>query len=137
MRRAAPFCFAYLPDRESPNEELGPTQKRISGETHMVCPGRDGPPGVNTTTLSATKNPVRAPSLLDTSSNGRPPISGHHASPRLASVARGNIKLDVLSPRDRGRTVATPLEDWVEESARLTKPERVVYCDGPKPRTSA
>ena len=26
--------------------------------------------------------------------------------------------------------MATPLEMWVEESARLTKPERIVYCDG-------
>jgi phosphoenolpyruvate carboxykinase (GTP) len=26
--------------------------------------------------------------------------------------------------------VATPLEMWVEESARLTKPDRIVYCDG-------
>ena len=26
--------------------------------------------------------------------------------------------------------MATPLENWVEEAARLTKPERVVHCDG-------
>jgi phosphoenolpyruvate carboxykinase (GTP) len=26
--------------------------------------------------------------------------------------------------------VATPLESWVEEAARLTKPDRIVYCDG-------
>jgi phosphoenolpyruvate carboxykinase (GTP) len=26
--------------------------------------------------------------------------------------------------------VATPLEMWVEESARLTKPDQIVYCDG-------
>ena len=26
--------------------------------------------------------------------------------------------------------MATPLEIWVEEAARLTKPDRIVYCDG-------
>src|SRR5207249_7142427 len=30
----------------------------------------------------------------------------------------------------RESRVATPLEIWVEEAARLTKPDRIVYCDG-------
>src|SRR5258708_39014021 len=30
----------------------------------------------------------------------------------------------------RGIRVATPLETWVDEAAKLTKPERVAYCDG-------
>jgi phosphoenolpyruvate carboxykinase (GTP) len=30
----------------------------------------------------------------------------------------------------REAPVSTPLESWVEETARLTKPERIVFCDG-------
>src|SRR5580704_11449480 len=30
----------------------------------------------------------------------------------------------------RGRSVATPMEAWVDQAARLTKPDRVVFCDG-------
>jgi phosphoenolpyruvate carboxykinase (GTP) len=31
---------------------------------------------------------------------------------------------------EKEELLATPLEMWVEEAARLSKPERVVYCDG-------
>jgi phosphoenolpyruvate carboxykinase (GTP) len=35
------------------------------------------------------------------------------------------------SPREHhGGSVPTPLEIWVEESARLTKPAKIVWCDG-------
>jgi phosphoenolpyruvate carboxykinase (GTP) len=33
--------------------------------------------------------------------------------------------------------VATPFQTWVEESARLTKPDRVVYCDGSEAENQA
>ena len=29
-----------------------------------------------------------------------------------------------------GDWVSTPLENWVEESARLTKPSKIIWCDG-------
>src|SRR5229473_2448504 len=32
-------------------------------------------------------------------------------------------------PSRRRSIVGTPLENWVEDAARLTKPDRVVYCD--------
>ena len=32
--------------------------------------------------------------------------------------------------KSQGDRVATPLESWVEESARLTKPAKIVWCDG-------
>jgi phosphoenolpyruvate carboxykinase (GTP) len=36
-----------------------------------------------------------------------------------------------VSPREHhGGSVPTPLETWVEESARLTKPDKIVWCDG-------
>ena len=36
-----------------------------------------------------------------------------------------------ISPRKcHGGSVSTPLESWVEESARLTKPAKIVWCDG-------
>jgi phosphoenolpyruvate carboxykinase (GTP) len=30
----------------------------------------------------------------------------------------------------RGNSLATPLENWVNEVAQLTRPDRIVYCDG-------
>src|ERR1700732_2946253 len=40
-----------------------------------------------------------------------------------------------LGPDDRvrgsrGHSLGTPLENWVNEAAQLTRPDRIVYCDG-------
>src|ERR1700744_2090352 len=50
---------------------------------------------------------------------------------KVTERCAGRLWVDIrLRFRKRGIEVATPLEMWVEESARLTKPERIVYCDG-------
>jgi phosphoenolpyruvate carboxykinase (GTP) len=36
----------------------------------------------------------------------------------------------IAPARKLGGWVSTPLESWVEESARLTKPSKIVWCDG-------
>ena len=33
--------------------------------------------------------------------------------------------------------VATPMEAWVEEAAQLTKPDRVIFCDGSEAENQA
>ena len=33
--------------------------------------------------------------------------------------------------------MATPMEAWVEEAARLTKPDKIVYCDGSEAENQA
>jgi phosphoenolpyruvate carboxykinase (GTP) len=35
-----------------------------------------------------------------------------------------------FAPEILGGSVSTPLERWVDESARLTKPSKIVWCDG-------
>src|ERR1700730_15808579 len=47
--------------------------------------------------------------------------------------ATGAPRLDLVAAKcwaGRGIRVATPLETWVDEAAKLAKPDGVVYCDG-------
>src|SRR5258706_8833258 len=68
-----------------------------------------------------------------------PPHAVRLASPHVGScgsqaVIRYRPRLsricDACWPSRRRSTVGTPLENWVDDAARLTKPDRVVYCDG-------
>ncbi len=68
-----------------------------------------------------------------------PPHAVRLASPHAGScgsqaVTRYRRRLahicDARWPSRRRSIVGTPLENWVDDAARLTKPDRVVYCDG-------
>ena len=70
----------------------------------------------------------RIHSLQDSGNAGviypeRDPARCHAGEPRPCNFA-------VAGWADTESRVATPLETWVEESSRLTKPDQIVFCDG-------
>ncbi len=57
-------------------------------------------------------------------------VSNHGTQQNLVNYFYVSLKVLVFQFKKGNETVATPLEKWVEQQAKLTKPDKIHWCDG-------